>query len=1066
MIGTVDLLAFLAVLAGLVFLAAGRRRAIRADARALAAALMAAVLFQNLSNALQWLGITSALEPLENYSAFLLPMFWGFLLYAFLQGTAQQKLRESEERFRLLAETAFDGIDISEISGSKERQVLCNDRLVEMSGYSREQLLTADRLQDLQVDHTPEEAAQRWEENALKGLPFSGMASWKRPDGRENFFEWSATWMKGGHRSLSFAVHNAVADREQAEELIEGRRGRICLPFAPAFDAVSLWQQAPGDARPRLFFCTDRLVETSGRSRDNLEKDEDLDALLVHHAMDDGLAHWYDRRSDSRSAWGIASWQRPDGRENFFEWSAVWIESGAERFVLRVDRPIPGTERVEELMRRPAERFRLDFGSDAPGIHVTEHGDRRKLLFCNDRFVEMSGRRREELERARDLNEFLAHRASRDDFRRWHERALKGLPFGGVSAWKRPDGKENYHEWSAIYGEVGGKQRLFTVSRDITDRLRAEEALRQAAQEKAVILGALSEHVVYQDTDYRILWANRAAHESVGASDGELHGRHCYEVWGDGERPCPHCPVAAARRSGEPREAEMTIPDGRVWWVRGSPVMDDEGRVIGAVKTTLDVTEKKQAEAASQYRFELERLVTTISSSFIKLSHEEIDGAIDRALRALGEFAGVDRSYVFQFREDGNTTDNTHEWCAPGIEPQKEHFQGVLIEAELPWFTQTVRKGAVCHVPRVADLPPEARLDREHFERQQIQSLIVVPMTSREGTLGFVGFDSVRSEQKWDEDIIVLLRIMGVVFSNALERKRTEEALRAGEERYRLILQNATDAVALCTLEELRFKFVNPAAPRTLGYAEHELRGRSALQFIHPDDKPQVLTQFREGLARGEGVAEFRWLKKDGSCVWLEVSGRTTHDERGEPVALLIGRDITERVTHREELRALTLKDALTGVSNRRGFYHLAEQHLRYANRTKSPLLLLFADVDDVKKINDTLGHKQGDLALIESANVLREAFRDSDIIGRLGGDEFAVLAIEANEDEADAMLARLQERMDCRNADPNRRFPLSMSVGVVSYDPGRPLPLDELMAMADARMYEHKRRHRTPSFA
>ncbi|KPK65468.1 MAG: hypothetical protein AMK73_02895 [Planctomycetes bacterium SM23_32] len=173
---------------------------------------------------------------------------------------------------------------------------------------------------------------------------------------------------------------------------------------------------------------------------------------------------------------------------------------------------------------------------------------------------------------------------------------------------------------------------------------------------------------------------------------------------------------------------------------------------------------------------------------------------------------------------------------------------------------------------------------------------------------------------------------------------------------------------------------------------------------------------------------------------------------------LFISRDITERVQRREELRALSLEDALTKVNNRRGFFHLAEQQLKVANRTGNTMLLFFLDVDGMKWINDNLGHKEGDLALIEAANVLREAFRESDIIGRVGGDEFAVLAIEASSEEADDIVARLQQRLDSRNAQSGRHYVLSLSVGITAYDPGAALPLDELMARADALMYEHKR--------
>ena len=159
-----------------------------------------------------------------------------------------------------------------------------------------------------------------------------------------------------------------------------------------------------------------------------------------------------------------------------------------------------------------------------------------------------------------------------------------------------------------------------------------------------------------------------------------------------------------------------------------------------------------------------------------------------------------------------------------------------------------------------------------------------------------------------------------------------------------------------------------------------------------------------------------------------------------------------------EQLRALSLVDELTGLYNRRGFLTLAQQQLKLANRTKRGMLLLFADLDDLKGINDTLGHHEGDLALIQTANTLKDAFRESDIIGRIGGDEFAVLAIGASKESAEILTTRLQERLEARNAKANPRYKLSLSAGIAYYDPECPCSIDELLARADRLMYEQKR--------
>lgn len=166
-----------------------------------------------------------------------------------------------------------------------------------------------------------------------------------------------------------------------------------------------------------------------------------------------------------------------------------------------------------------------------------------------------------------------------------------------------------------------------------------------------------------------------------------------------------------------------------------------------------------------------------------------------------------------------------------------------------------------------------------------------------------------------------------------------------------------------------------------------------------------------------------------------------------------------QREKAEEELLRLSITDQLTGLHNRRGFLSLAEQQLRLSYRTKNRILFFFADLDGLKGINDTLGHKEGDNALIEVAVVLKETFRASDIIARMGGDEFAVLAIDTPEVNSEILTGRVQSLIDAHNNQENRKYKLSISLGCSFYDPENPSSIDELLIQADQLMYERKRR-------
>ena len=157
------------------------------------------------------------------------------------------------------------------------------------------------------------------------------------------------------------------------------------------------------------------------------------------------------------------------------------------------------------------------------------------------------------------------------------------------------------------------------------------------------------------------------------------------------------------------------------------------------------------------------------------------------------------------------------------------------------------------------------------------------------------------------------------------------------------------------------------------------------------------------------------------------------------------------------ELRSLALADDLTGLHNRRSFVALATQQLKVTRRKGRELLCCLADVDNLKDINDSFGHREGDLALVRTAQALQRTFRDSDILARMGGDEFAVLALEASCRNQQPILRRLEQNLLHASAS-EPRYRLSVSIGVARLGSKNNVSLGELMAQADQAMYVEKR--------
>ncbi|HKY03744.1 MAG TPA: GGDEF domain-containing response regulator, partial [Blastocatellia bacterium] len=160
-----------------------------------------------------------------------------------------------------------------------------------------------------------------------------------------------------------------------------------------------------------------------------------------------------------------------------------------------------------------------------------------------------------------------------------------------------------------------------------------------------------------------------------------------------------------------------------------------------------------------------------------------------------------------------------------------------------------------------------------------------------------------------------------------------------------------------------------------------------------------------------------------------------------------------------EEIRSLMMTDELTGLYNRRGFLTLAQHQLQLARRTGKEFQIFYADLDGLKAINDSLGHRAGDEALVRIAKVLRESFRSTDIIARLGGDEFTVMAIAASYKDADLLSANINKRLDEANEELRDGYKLSLSYGIASYSPGSDETIEQLLLRADKALYERKSR-------
>jgi diguanylate cyclase (GGDEF)-like protein len=179
-----------------------------------------------------------------------------------------------------------------------------------------------------------------------------------------------------------------------------------------------------------------------------------------------------------------------------------------------------------------------------------------------------------------------------------------------------------------------------------------------------------------------------------------------------------------------------------------------------------------------QRRIEFERRLSSASADLIRAGNERLDSAIVDALGSIGGFLDIDRAYVFVFDDVAATQSNTHEWTAPGISAEAENLQNLPIDL-FPWLLARLRSDETVQVDRVSDLPAEAANERAEFEREGIQSILIMPLWRGETLHGFVGFDAVRNQLAWGEDYVIGLRLLAQMFAGALASRALSQRLQA-----------------------------------------------------------------------------------------------------------------------------------------------------------------------------------------------------------------------------------------------------------------------------------------------
>ncbi|HWD99023.1 MAG TPA: diguanylate cyclase, partial [Bryobacteraceae bacterium] len=287
--------------------------------------------------------------------------------------------------------------------------------------------------------------------------------------------------------------------------------------------------------------------------------------------------------------------------------------------------------------------------------------------------------------------------------------------------------------------------------------------------------------------------------------------------------------------------------------------------------------------------------------------------------------------------------------------------------------------------------------------------------------------------------------------------RRAEEALRLSEERYRSVVESASDIIYQ-TDSRGQFTFYNQAALKILGYSETEVVGKSYLTLIHPDQRPAAAAFYGRQFVRRkpETYFEFRCLTSAGEERWLGQTVRLLL-AAGKPSGFqAIARDITERKLLERKLEWQATHDALTGLPNRRNLIEELEREVEKAERRPARLVVSMCDIDCFKRINDTYGHAAGDEALQSFAARLRQGLRQSDTVGRIAGDEFCIILHDTSYEHACACIERVREEVRMLTFEAGEvLYGVTASFGLAAWRKGA--TAKDLLAAADRALYSAK---------
>lgn len=569
------------------------------------------------------------------------------------------------------------------------------------------------------------------------------------------------------------------------------------------------------------------------------------------------------------------------------------------------------------------------------------------------------------------------------------------------------------------------------------------------------ILDSIPDAIFIIDIHHQVIFWNKSMEAFTGISREQALGRGDYFYsLPFHDQACPMLADLALDPGLEPnysgsfqREDESFYAEGFIsgkgsgnefyYSTKASPIVNQQGRIIAAIEILRDISPIKmldfysqaadqQAEAAFQQLMAVEEE--------LRQQYEELEDTaaeLRRQLDYTNTMVDNLNELFYTFDKDMRLT---------FINKKSLEVLGYNPEELIGTF-------------RMADIFPDEDwgwIEKEVSKRMATgaTSSYVLPVQHRDGMKRYLKVNSAAIMEKG-------CVVGGMVLADDItEDIKASDLLRASESNLRRITDNMSDLVSELDVQG-NLIFASPSHYKMLGYTAETMSKINIRDFVHPEDLPAVQYALKIILDTGEAnISHHRCQHAAGHYIWTETVGNPIVQEGKLSGIILSSRDITERKQLEQELRYLSVHDALTKLYNRTYF---EEEISRLDSGRFNPVGMMIFDLDGLKLVNDTLGHEAGDRLLVKTADILRNCFRLEDVIARVGGDEFAVLLPKTERRILETAATRVQTMIAEYNQD-SPQLPLSISTGLaVRVDSD--VSLRDTYKEADNNMYRVKLR-------